>query len=341
MKKIGFLVFIVCLSACDGTSFKGGKSNILNPSTMEYPQARDESVVDATVDMPNDDAVSQQTSPGSESSPAPAPDVKPMEALFYPGTKGPYEVTSTTDNLADPAYLSAVIYFPKDPKARIMGATTLSGGFTNTKEQMSWLGEHLASHGVITLVFTPTNNQSLNPVIWATGHKGGLQKLISESQREGSPIQSRVDPKKIGMMGYSMGGAGTILAVNELNTQVKAAVPICAFRPVTPAAAIPILLQTGTADTVAVPRNIETAYEAMSAANPKALAKFNDMTHLDVPNDGPALQHENIAYYGTAWYRVYLDGDERYKTYLNGEESKKKMSAGTFANPLDYRISVP
>ncbi len=268
-------------------------------------------------------------------------DNKTPEALYYPGKKGPYEVLSYIDNLTDPAYNSAIIYYPADPKAKLIGASTLSGGFTNTKEQMSWLGEHLASHGVITIVFTPTNNQSLNPTIWATGHKGSFQKLKSENQRVGSPIQGKVDEKKIGIMGYSMGGAGTILAVNELSTAVKAAVPICAFRPVTPTSSVPMLLQTGTDDTVAVPRNIELAYEAMPATTPKALTKFNGMTHLDVTNGGPPIQQDNIAYYGTAWYRVYLGGDQRYRTYLSGDEQKKKVDAGTFAVAQDFRLYAP
>ena len=268
-------------------------------------------------------------------------EAKTPEALYYPGKKGPYEVLSYIDNLTDPTYNSAIIYYPADPKAKLIGASTLSGGFTNTKEQMSWLGAHLASHGVITIVFTPTNNQSLNPTIWATGHKGSFQKLIRENQRAGSPIQGKVDEKKIGIMGYSMGGAGTILAVNELSTAVKAAVPICAFRPVTPTAPVPILLQTGTDDTVAIPGNIETVYEAMPTTSPKALTKFSGMTHLDVTNGGPPLQQDNIAYYGTAWYRVYLGGDQRYRTYLSGDEHKKKVDAGTFAVARDYRLNAP
>jgi hypothetical protein len=62
------------------------------------------------------------------------------------------------------------------------------------------------------------------------------------------------------------------------------------------------------------------------------------MTHLDVTNGGAAAQHENIAYYGTAWYRVYIGGDARYKTYLSGVEQKKKVDAGTFADADDFRL---
>jgi hypothetical protein len=333
MKSILILGLTVCLMACGDASFQRESRS----DRSAAPEAQDIEV-ESPAPPAEEGSTSSDQVPQNPSEPAP-PEVNiPAEPLHYPGRKGPLAVSTYTENLTDPAYNSAIIYYPTDPKAIIMGASTLSGGFTNTKEQMSWLGEHLASHGVITLVFTPTNNQSLNAAVWATGHKGGFQKLKAEGLRSGSPIQGKVDEKKIGIMGYSMGGAGTILAVNELGTAVKAAVPICAFRPVTPTAAIPIMLLTGTNDTVAVPGNIINAYEAMAETSPKALANFDGMTHLDVPNGGAAAQHENLAYYGTAWYRVYMGGDARYKTYLSGDEQKKKLDAGTFAGPDDFRL---
>jgi hypothetical protein len=330
MKWIIGLGLTLSLIACGDASFQRESRSDRNPA----PEAQDNETAEPMPDE-GDSESSDQVPQNPPETPA---DEQALEPLHFPGRKGPYAVTSYTESLADPAYSSAIVYYPSDPKAIIIGASTLSGGFTNTKEQMSWLGEHLASHGVITLVFTPTNNQSLNPTIWATGHKGGFQKLKAEGQRAGSPIQGKVDEKKIGIMGFSMGGAGTILAVNELGTAVKAAVPICAFRPVTPTAAVPILLLTGTNDTIAIPANIIAAYEGMPETSPKALANFSGMTHLDVPNGGVAAQHENLAYYGTAWYRVYMGGDARYKTYLSGDEQKKKVDAGTFASPDDFRL---
>ena len=331
MKSFLVVLLSLVLGACGDASFQRERSSDRSPAP---------DVQDGETSTPMPETTDPESSDQLPDKPAgnPPADDKVPEALYYPGRPGPYAVTTYTENLADPGYNSAIVYYPTDPKAVIIGASTLSGGFTNTKEQMSWLGQHLASHGIITLVFTPTNNQSLNPVIWANGHKGGFQKLKAEGLRAGSPIQGKVDASKIGIMGYSMGGAGTILAVNELGTAVKAAVPICAFRPVTPTAAIPLMLLTGTNDTVAIPGNIITAYEAMPETSPKALANFKGMTHLDVPNGGVAAQHENIAYYGTAWYRVYLGGDSRYKTYLSGDEQKKKVDAGTFAAVDDFRL---
>ncbi len=260
--------------------------------------------------------------------------------LKDPGKPGPYQVQSYSDNfLIDAGYQSARVYYPSDaPMTMTLPGTSLSGGFTNTKEDMAWLGQHLASHGFIVLAFTPTNNRSLDPNIWATGHKASLVVLKAENLRTGSPINNRLKADKLGIMGFSMGGAGTIVAVNQLGAEgVQAAVPICAFQPQLPTAKVPMMLITGTADTIASPINIRNAYTNMSTGASKGIASFNGMTHLDVTQTGPLDQHENIARFATSWYLVHLDAQGAYKTYLDGDENKKITSdMAVFAMSTDY-----
>jgi predicted dienelactone hydrolase len=208
---------------------------------------------------------------------------------------------------------------------------------------MTWLAEHLASHGFIVLVFTPTNNLTLDPNIWATGHKASLNKLKAEHQRAGSPIAQKVRVDRLGIMGFSMGGAGTIVAVNELGAEgVQAAVPLCAYQPQVPTASIPTLLLTGNQDTIAVPGNVRSAYQQMNTGAPKGFAEFNGMAHLDVTNQGVPAQHENLARFGTAWYLVYLGEQTAYQTYLNGDElAKQKAKPEVFVNDSDYMFEEP
>lgn len=294
---------------------------------------------------------SSATNPSAGNSERPPSDAFPDESqnsgsspasgkIYDPGKPGPYQVQSYSDaNLTSAAYQSAQVYYPIDaPLMQTLPGSSLSGGFTNTKEDMAWLGQHLASHGFIVLAFTPTNNRSLDPNIWATGHKGSLEVLKAESQREGSPIKGRLKADKLGIMGFSMGGAGTILAVNQLGSSaVQAAVPICAFQPQLPTAQVPTMLLTGTSDNIAVPANIISAYTNMNTGAPKALANFNGMTHLDVVQTGLAAQHENIARFATSWYLVHLSAQAGYKTYLDGEENKKmRADMGVFAFETDF-----
>lgn len=281
--------------------------------------------------------------PAAPATPEEAPSEKPVlpeeqpapQKLYNPGKPGPFAVRSYTENFKNPAFQSAVIFYPDDKSQRLFPATTLSGGYTNTKEYMVWLGKHLASHGIITIVFTPTNIMSVDPNIWARGHLGSLDQLENENKRTGSPIAGRVNIDRLGIMGFSMGGAGTVLAVNQAGPRVKAAVPLCPYRPAVLTAPVPMLSITGTRDTVAAPSFIEKAFLAAKNVKPKAFAKFNGMTHPDVVFGGS--HHEEIARYTTAWYKTFLADEMAYKTYLNGEELQKQLSENkVFAQPKDY-----
>ena len=55
---------------------------------------------------------------------------------------------------------------------------------------MGWLGAHLASHGIITIIFTPTNRYSFDPRIWASGHKGALTQLEIENEKATPTLSS-------------------------------------------------------------------------------------------------------------------------------------------------------
>jgi dienelactone hydrolase len=253
------------------------------------------------------------------------------------GEPGPLQIDSYTEGLDSSDYASAIVYYPTDSKRAKMPATTLSGGFTNTKEDMIWLAEHLASHGFVVIAFTPTTNTTLDPNVWATGHKGAIAKIKAENGRAGSPLQGKVDVGHLGISGFSMGGAGTIVAVNELGSAVQASVPICAFNPILPAAKVPTLFITGSADIVAAPGPIVNAYQSMQSGAPKALTNFTNMSHFDVYM--PSAQHANIARYMTAWYQVHLMGDDSYRSYLDGEALEENKAAGVFAGNDGFQYS--
>ncbi|HYX35635.1 MAG TPA: hypothetical protein VE954_21265 [Oligoflexus sp.] len=281
-----------------------------------------------------DKPVPPQVLPPGEKPAAPQEQPLPLK-LYNPGKVGPFPVRSYSDNLQNPAYQSAIIFYPDDRSQRRFPATTLSGGYTNTKEYMVWLGKHLASHGIITIVFTPTNTMSVDANIWATGHLGSLGQLESENQRNGSPIAGRLNVDRLGVMGFSMGGAGTVLAVNKAGSRVKAAVPLCPYRPAVLKAAVPMLSITGTQDTVAASVYVERAFTAAKTGQPKAFARFNGMSHPDVVFGGS--HHEEIARYAISRYKVFLADELAYKTYLHGEELEKhREGSSVFARPQDY-----
>ena len=60
--------------------------------------------------------------------------------LSNPGT---HEICSYEENLDHDGYASARMSYPCDLSEVSYPSTTLTGGFTNTKEQMFWLADHL------------------------------------------------------------------------------------------------------------------------------------------------------------------------------------------------------
>ncbi len=246
-----------------------------------------------------------------------------------PEEKGPYPVKSYTEGLDDSAYSSAIIYYPaSEPKngRKTFPATTLSGGYGNTKEQMVWIAEHLASHGIIVQIFTPTTAMSTDPTIWSTGHLGSIKKMKSEAENDSSPINGLVDTESMGIMGFSMGGAGTILASNANDKSVKAAIALCPYQPKPLTSGVSMLFVTGTADVVAVPANVEKAYNSSESDAPKALLNLTGMTHQGITGNGSYKRQ--LSRYLTTWYKVYLSSNLGYHTYLAGEEAEKDKAGG-------------
>ncbi len=252
-----------------------------------------------------------------------------------PGKVGPYKVLSYTPIASDSGYKSAIIYYPSGSFDSLLPATTLSGGFTNTKEQMSWLGKHLASHGIVTIIFTPTTNTAGNAQIWANGHKASVNTLQSENKQARSPLLGKLNIRRIGVAGYSYGGAGAILAANQLPNDVAAALPLCAYQPSKPTSKIPYLFVTGTNDTIASPTLVLNAFKGTMTGQPKAYARFNRLTHFDMINGGN--YQESVARYVTAWSLKFLAENDAYSTYINGEMAQKQAAdKRVFASASDY-----
>lgn len=255
----------------------------------------------------------------------PSADDRPLQD---PSRNGRFEFASYEMGLRSDNYQSARIFYPiateEDPGP--FPATTTSGGFTNVKEDMIWFAERMASHGFVVIAFTPTNNLSLDPNIWARGHEASLLTLEEETERIGSPIYQMVDPEKLGISGFSMGGAGTIIAANLLADKVKVAAPFNAFQPVDAEMSAATIFLAGSADTVAIPANIRNSYESLQGS-PKAFLNIDGYGHLmTMPGDYEAL----ISTYILSWYHLHLNDAKGYEAFLVGDANRQDIADGVF-----------
>lgn len=237
--------------------------------------------------------------------------------------KGPYEVASYTMGLDDPKYRNPIIYYPKNATPPF-AAVSLSLGFTESRSALEWWGNVLASHGIASFHVDPTSASDF-PNLRAEDLAAQVDKLKAENQRMGSPLQGKIDLARLGLMGHSMGGGGTLEAAAKLGSEIKAIAPLQpwhttkAFASVKAASLVIGAENDGTAPHA---QHAEPFYKSITTS--KIYAELKGASHMAGTSLGPpgavqALQARIVL----AWMKRYLEDDTRYDTYLTGDEHKQ------------------
>lgn len=240
--------------------------------------------------------------------------------------KGPYEVASYTDGLSDPKYRNPIIYYPKNATPPF-AAVSLSLGFTESRSALEWWGNVLASHGIASFHVDPTSALD-TPDLRAEDLTAQVTKLKAENGRSGSPLQGKLDVGRLGLMGHSMGGGGTLEAAAKLGAEIRAIAPLQpwhstkAFASVK-AASLIIGAQNDT--TAPVAQHSEPFYRSITAT--KTYAEVAGAGHMIGTSLGTSMALQELqAKIVLAWMKRYLEDDTRYETYLSGDEHKKDAS---------------
>lgn len=264
----------------------------------------------------------------------------PAQALFgsTPATglaaPGPDSVCSYSWGLARWGYASARVSYPCGLRQRAP-AVTLTGGYTNIKEQMYWLADHLTSHGFIVIAITPYNILGTPPV-WEDAHKAGYAELLQEDRSWWSPLRGRVDHSRMGMVGYSMGGGGALLAAGDLGDNVKAVIgmsPYLDFRqPHWEAISAASLLLGGSLDFTATPSAVRGYGQRLPASTTSATAILRGLTHIDWPNligSGGTMKNRGRILM-TAWLKLQLNGDNSVSDVFDGQRHNQHLAEDWF-----------
>ena len=230
---------------------------------------------------------------------------------------GPYTKCTYTEGLSDSGYGSAQVFYPCEKTGELSAATTVTSGYSSTKENVYWIAEHLVTHGYIIIAITPTNIYG-EPPTWARAHKAGIYKLISENNRIDSPIYGRVDTDKLQVSGHSKGGGGSLIAANDLGDVIAS---VQAFEPwgtITnlgnvKAAAI---CYAGGEDQTAKAVHVIKSYNSLPDSIERTYAEFSGVTHKWWE---PVTRNRFLVYI-TSWMKVYLDGDESYGENIIGTQ---------------------
>lgn len=245
--------------------------------------------------------------------------------------------------LESSAYDSAFIAYPCETSDGPFPALTFTGGITNVKEQVAWLADHVVTYGFVLIVMTPTNNMSTTTDIWEKAMLGGLEMLESENNRPSSPIYGLVDMDRLGIMGFSMGGGGTLKAANTVGNKIKTALSLAPHEAPVNASmyrnvSVPTVVTTGTRDSICPRDSVKAIFDCLPDDNERLFVNFTNAHHVDwMDLLGDATTHDRFKTFVVSWLKYYLEGDASYQTYLSGAMHDLQDAAGWYTEYDYYR----
>ncbi|MER7800674.1 bis(hydroxyethyl) terephthalate hydrolase [Streptomyces parvulus] len=253
-------------------------------------------------------ALGTLTGPGAQAADnpyerGPAPTQSSIEAL-----RGPYSVADTSvSSLSVTGFGGGTIYYPTSTSDGTFGAVVISPGFTAYQSSISWLGARLASQGFV--VFTIDTNTTLDQP-----DSRGRQLLAAlDYLTERSSVRGRIDSSRLGVMGHSMGGGGSLEAAKS-RPSLQAAIPLTPWNldKSWPEVSTPTLIFGADGDTVApVASHAEPFYSGLPSGTDRAYLELNNATHFS-----PNSSNTTIAKYSISWLKRFIDNDTRYEQFL-------------------------
>lgn len=262
----------------------------------------------------------------------PAPTTALLEASV-----GPFTHTRTTvSRTAASGYGGGTIYHPTNVTGPF-GAIAISPGYTASQSTMSWWGERLASHGFVVITID-TNSTSDQPSARATQLMAALRQLVTFSNTSSHPIYRKVDPNRLGVMGHSMGGGGSLIAARD-NPSLKAAIPLAPWNSSTnfSGVQVPTLVVACESDSIAsVAAHASPFYNNIPASTDKAYMEINNASHM-CPITGNSYTRI-LGKYSISWMKRFLDNDTRYSPFLCGAPHQSDLAGTTVS---EYRENCP
>lgn len=232
----------------------------------------------------------------------PAPTNSSIEA-----SRGTYAVSQTTV-ARQSGFGGGTIYYPTSTADGTFGAVAISPGFTATQSSVAWLGPRLASQGFVVITINTLST-------WDQPDSRGTQLLAAlDYLTNTSSVRTRIDATRLGVMGHSMGGGGS-LAAARTRPALQAAVPMTPWHGTKSwgTVRVPTMIIGAENDTVApVSSHSEPFYTSMSSAPEKAYLEVNNATH-SAPTEGGNV---TVAKYALSWLKHFIDNDTRYDQFL-------------------------
>ena len=240
---------------------------------------------------------------------------------------GPFDVERVRerDGLRNgPRYRGATIYHPvkkvaadgvepPTPPARL-ASVVLVPGFMASERSMSRWGPFLASHGFVVMTIG-TNGFGDNPDARGAALVDGMVTLRAENERAESPLFGRLDPDRIAVGGWSMGGGGAQVAAT-LDPSIKAVLAFCPWKPRPHLTHdVPVFFLGAEKDGPApVRKHALPHFERLDDTTPKLLYEVRGASH-NLPMN-PRYAGGDVGRFTLAWLKVFVDGDSAWLPLL-------------------------
>lgn len=233
----------------------------------------------------------------------PAPSESSIEAL-----RGPFSTSSTNVSRFVSGFGGGTIHYPTTTSQGTFGAVVITPGFTASESTISWLGPRLASQGFVVMTID-TESRYDQP-----GSRAEQMADAMDYLTEDSSVRSRIDDDRLAFMGHSMGGGGTIEAVDD-DPSIKAAIPLTPWHTQKTWRNVdtPTLVIGAEDDSVASVRSHAIPlYEGIPSGTPKAYLELRGASHF-----APNTSNTDIAKYSIAWLKRWVDDDTRYSQFIS------------------------
>jgi triacylglycerol lipase len=243
---------------------------------------------------------------------------------------GPFAVTSQTVARGN-GFGGGTIFVPT--AAGTYAVVAFCPGFTATRSSISTLSQRLATHGFVVIAMD-TNSTLDFPPSRGTQLQAALNRVVGLNT---GAVAGKVDPTRLVVAGWSMGGGGTLYA-SRTNPAIKAATGFAAFSfDKAFVSSVPELFLGGQNDTVAPDNQHSVAFFNQL---PDATTKlFTEITGASHQFPTTATPNQPASKFQIAWVKRFADNDARYEQFITAAAVQTEVASGRLTRTL--RESTP
>lgn len=256
----------------------------------------------------------------------------PTEA--YVEAEGPYNVDTINVSSLASGFGGGTIHYPTNTTGQ-MGGIVVIPGYLSYESSIEWWGGRLASHGFVVMTID-TNTIYDQPGSRRDQIDAALDYLIDRSDSSFSAISGMVDSDRLGAVGWSMGGGGTLQLAS--GNRLSAAIPLAPWNSSFndfDEIETPTLIFACENDTIApVSSHASPFYNDIPASTDKAFFEINNGNHYCA--NGGNSNNAELSKYGVSWMKLHIDQDARYEQFLCGPNHEAQYRISEYRGTCPY-----